>query len=57
MVYLHKVLQQTKQKTDKKISCISKKIAVKMADHKTYKKLSKDKEMNIHSDVLFKIFF
>ena len=57
VVYLYKILQQTKQKMNKKISYISKEIVMKMADYKIYKKLSKDEEIDICSNVLLEISF
>ena len=56
MVYLHKVLRQTKQKANKKVFCVFKKIAAEMANYKTYEKLSKDKEMNTYLNALLKVF-
>ena len=57
MAHLHKILQQTKQKINKKIFYISKEITMKIANHKAHKELSKDEKINIYLDILFKVSF
>ena len=57
MACLRKILQQMKQRMDKKVSCVSKEIAAEIADHEAHKELSKGREMDTHSDVLLKASF
>ena len=57
VIYLYKIFQQTKQKINKKVSYISKKIAVEIINYKTYEKLFKNEKMNIYSNTLLEISF
>ena len=46
-----------KRRADKKVSCVSKKITTKITNYKIYKKLSKDKEIDICLDALLEMSF